>query len=36
MILDVWETGEYKRWFRRNPAPSIQQAKPKRELVKSR
>lgn len=36
MILDVWETGEYKRWFRRKPAPSIQQAKPKRELVKSR
>jgi preprotein translocase SecF subunit len=36
MILDVWETGEYKRWFRRKPAPSMQQAKPKRELVKSR
>jgi len=36
MILDVWETGEYKRWFRRKPAPPAQQARPKRELVKSR
>ena len=36
MILDVWETGEYKRWFRRKPAAPAQQAKPKRELVKSR
>ena len=36
MILDVWETGEYKRWFRRKPAAPVQQAKPRRELVKSR
>ncbi|HEU4784462.1 MAG TPA: protein translocase subunit SecF [Ktedonobacterales bacterium] len=36
MILDVWETGEYKRWFRRKPIAPAQQAKPKRELVKSR
>jgi preprotein translocase SecF subunit len=36
MILDVWETGEYKRWFRRKPAAPVQQAKSRRELVKSR
>jgi preprotein translocase SecF subunit len=36
MILDVWETGEYKRWFRRKPTAPVQQAKPRRELVKSR
>jgi preprotein translocase subunit SecF len=35
MILDVWETGEYRRWFRRKPATPTK-AKPKRELVGSR
>jgi preprotein translocase subunit SecF len=35
MILDVWETGEYKTWFRRKPATPTT-ARPKRELVSSR
>ena len=35
MILDVWETREYRKWFRRSPeAPAT--TRPKRELVGSR
>jgi preprotein translocase SecF subunit len=35
MILDVWETREYRNWFKRSPATSAA-ARPKRELVGSR
>jgi preprotein translocase subunit SecF len=35
MILDVWETGEYKTWFRRKPATPAA-TRSKRELVSSR
>ncbi len=35
MILDVWETREYRTWFRRKPEPPTTN-KPKRELVGSR